>query len=77
MTEHYRLSQYDRTQAHTEEVQRKRRIQIQSPKYSKLFNSNDTFPQLVDLSKNGGGNYTANVQNPQTCRLCECKHNIP
>ena len=34
--EHYRLSQNDRRQANTEEVQRKQRIQTQSSNYSKL-----------------------------------------
>jgi hypothetical protein len=31
IVEDYRLSQYDRTQIHTEEVQRKQRLQTQNP----------------------------------------------
>jgi hypothetical protein len=31
IVEHYRLPQYDRTQAHNEEVQRKQRLQTQNP----------------------------------------------
>jgi len=35
-TEHGKLSQYDRTQIHTEEVQKKQTVQTQRPYYSNL-----------------------------------------
>jgi hypothetical protein len=53
--EHYRLSQCDRTQVHTEEVQRKQRVQTQIPHYGNLDYGYDYMVQLIVLRKSWGG----------------------
>ena len=66
-----------RTQTHNEKVQRKQKYQTQSAYSINHYKGNDYFQQLPAMRTRKCVNNEAAVQNPQTCKLCERKLDIP